>query len=148
MTNPAILRPYAPTDAPACLAIWRRASEAGHPFLTPEQLDADEPLVRDVYMPAAAVTVAESGGRPAGFVALLDRFIGGLFVDPDHHRRGIGAALVAFLGDAALEVEVYARNERARAFYAAQGFLETSCRLVDDRGRNEPLVRMARVART
>ncbi|TVR07712.1 MAG: GNAT family N-acetyltransferase [Salinarimonadaceae bacterium] len=147
MRPPAILRPYSPDDAPACLAIWRRASEAGHPFLTSEDLDADAALVRDVYLPAAAITVAEFAGRPAGFVALLDRLIGGLFVDPDHHRRGIGAALVASLGDAALDVEVYARNNPARAFYAAQGFRETSCRLVDDRGRDEPLVCMTRAAR-
>ena len=83
------LRAYDPArDLDTCLAIWRRASEVGHPFLDAATLDADAVLIRDVYMPAADITVAEDGGRVVGFIALLDDLVGGLFVDPGAHRRG------------------------------------------------------------
>jgi ribosomal protein S18 acetylase RimI-like enzyme len=143
------LRPYsAGTDAEACLDVWRRASELGHRFLCHDQLDADAVLVRDIYLPKAEIVVAESEGRLTGFVALLDAFIGGLFVDPRLHGQGIGRALVgaaaARHGD--LSVEVYAENTGALAFYRRLGFVETGRRPRDDQGRPHALVTMLRPA--
>jgi GNAT superfamily N-acetyltransferase len=142
-----ILRPYDPVrDLAPCLAIWRRASEAGHPFLDSATLDADGEIVRTQYMPAAEITVAEAADRAAGFIALLGGIVGGLFVDPAHHGRGIGRALIV---DAArrkgpLDVEVYEANAGARAFYRALGFVETGRRETDDMGRALPLIAMRR----
>ncbi|GGK46063.1 GNAT family N-acetyltransferase [Salinarimonas ramus] len=143
------IRPYdAARDLERCLAIWRAASEVGHPFLGREALDADADLVRDVYMPRAETYVAEEDGRVVGFVALLDAFVGGLFVDPAAHGRGVGAALVAHAArkQGLLEVEVYAQNAGARAFYTRVGFVETQRRDEDDQGRPHALVRMTRPA--
>lgn len=144
MTASLTLRPYTPADLDACAAIWRAASEAGHPFLTCADLDADEALVRDVYFPQAQITLACDGGEPVGFVALISSFIGGLFVAPDQHRRGIGRMLVDAVVQThgPLTVEVYADNPGARRFYGALGFTETGRRDMDDRGRAHPLVRM------
>lgn len=139
------LRAYhAGRDLGRCLAIWRAASEAGHPFLDAATLDADAVVVRDSYMPAADITVAERDGVVAGFIALLGDLVGGLFVDPALHRSGAGRALIE---DAArrkgrLEVEVYAANPGARAFYSACGFVEAGRRDTDDHGRPLPLIRM------
>jgi ribosomal protein S18 acetylase RimI-like enzyme len=143
------LRPYrAGTDAEACLDVWRRASEHGHPFLGHDQLDADAVLVREIYLPKAEIVVAESEGRLAGFVALLDAFIGGLFVDPRLHGQGIGRALVGAAaklhGD--LLVDVYSENAGALAFYRRLGFVETGRRPRDDQGRPHTLVTMLRTA--
>jgi regulation of enolase protein 1 (concanavalin A-like superfamily)/GNAT superfamily N-acetyltransferase len=140
------LRPFdTARDLDRCLAIWRAASEVGHPFLDAATLDADATIVRTRYMPAAAITVAESAGRVVGFVALLGDHVGGLFVDPAAHRAGAGRALVAdaLARMGRLTVEVYAANTGARAFYAACGFTETGGRAMDDLGRALPLVRMA-----
>ncbi|ETX28089.1 acetyltransferase [Roseivivax isoporae LMG 25204] len=140
------LRAYDPArDLDTCLAIWRRASEVGHPFLDAATLDADAVLIRDVYMPAADITVAEDGGRVIGFIALLDDLVGGLFVDPGAHRRGAGRALVAraLATRGRLAVEVYEANRSARAFYVACGFVETGRRERDDHDRPLPLVAMA-----
>lgn len=142
-----ILRPYDPArDLEPCLALWRRASEAGHPFLDAATLDADGEVVRAHYMPAAEITVAEAAGRPVGFIALLGETVGGLFVDPAHHGRGAGRALVldAAGRKGALDVEVYEANEGARAFYRALGFVETGRREADDMGRPLPLISLRR----
>jgi ribosomal protein S18 acetylase RimI-like enzyme len=142
-----MLRPYDPdSDLVPCLAIWRRASETGHPFLDAATLDADAEIVRAQYMPAAEITVAEAAGRAVGFIALLGGTVGGLFVDPAHHGRGAGRALVmdAARRKGALDVEVYAANAGARAFYRAVGFVETGRRETDDRGRPLPLIAMRR----
>ncbi|MGJ3263669.1 MAG: GNAT family N-acetyltransferase [Salinarimonas sp.] len=142
-----LIRAYDPTyDADACLAVWRAASEAGHPFLGASALDADAVLVRDVYLPRAEIMVASDDGRLAGFLALLGTVIGGLFVDPARHARGIGRALVlhAAARKGALDVEVYEENAGARAFYDRLGFVPTGRRATDDQGRPHPLVRMSR----
>lgn len=141
-----ILRSYvADTDLDRCVEIWRRASEVAHPFLDAATLDADSVVIRQTYMPAAEITVAERNDEVIGFIALLEQVIGGLFVHPPDHRHGAGRALVAdaLARKGRLEVEVYEANAGARAFYATCGFVETGRRETDDHGRELPLIRMA-----
>jgi ribosomal protein S18 acetylase RimI-like enzyme len=61
----------------------------------------------------------------AGFIALTDRHIDQLYVDPSLQRRGIGSMLL----DTALKgvsgqvtLDVFERNASARAFYEKHGF--------------------------
>lgn len=144
MTNS--LRPYTPADLDTCMEIWRRASEYAHAFLGDTALDADAILVRTLYIPGAEIIVAEADGRVVGFVALIGDFVGGLFVDPAHHGRGIGRRLMAAAERrrGPLTLEVYIRNRAARDFYAALGYREILCQINDDQGRPHPLVRMTR----
>lgn len=140
-----LIRPYdAMRDLDRCMAIWRQASEFGHPFLDASTLDTDASLVREQYMPAADIRVAEIEGNSCGFIALLGSFIGGLFVDPSRHSQGVGRALVleAKQRHPSLSVEVYEANEGARAFYAKVGFVSTGRREVDDQDRPLPLIEM------
>jgi len=144
------IRPYDPaTDQARVLDIWVAASHAGHPFLTEADLAAQRTLVRDVYLEQAETWVAIVDGRLDGFIGLLDSLIGGLFVDPQARRGGIGRALVqhAAAGTGTLTVEVYAANDAALAFYARLGFTPVGRREVDDEGRPLPLVQMRRPAR-
>lgn len=139
------LRPYdARRDLNPCMVLWRAASEVGHPFLDAATLDADAIVVRDRYMPAAEITLAERDGSVIGFIALLGDLVGGLFVDPAAQRSGAGRALItdALRRKGRLEVEVYEANAGAGAFYAACGFAETGRRAIDDHGRALPLIRM------
>lgn len=144
MSHDLVLRPYADRDRDACLGIWRAASEAGHPFLARKDLDADQALVRDAYLAQADITLACDGTGPVGFIALIDSFIGGLFVLPDRHRQGVGRLLLTAAGRKAgpLSVEVYAANTKARRFYESLGFVQTAERATDDRGRPHALVRL------
>ena len=106
-------------------------------------------LVRGVYLEQAETWVAIVVGRLDGFIGLLDTFIGGLFVDPQVQRGGIGRTLVqhAAAGKGTLTVEVYAANDAALAFYARLGFTPVGRREVDDEGRALPLEQMRRPAR-
>jgi len=80
--------------------------------------------IRHVYLPAAETWIWESDGRVVGFISLLESEVGGLFVDPDFQRAGIGQALVDHARGlrGALEVEVFEKNGMARAFYEKLGF--------------------------
>lgn len=132
------------TDLDACLRIWRQGSKAGHPFLSDKDLDEDEILVRERYMPGADIRVAERKGEIVGFIALAGAFIGALFVDPAHQGAGVGRALIedARRRRPMLELEVYAENSRARAFYERLGFITSGARASDDRGRPHALIAM------
>lgn len=142
-----ILRPYDPScDLESCLAIWRSASQVGHPFMSAEELDENGRLVREKYMPLARNIVAVEGVQVVGFIALVDSFIGGLFVAPCEHRKGIGRALIEYaaadLGELALEV--YEANHGAREFYHRMGFVEIGRRDLDDKGLRRPLIKLRR----
>ncbi len=142
------LRPYAPEDREDCLAIWEAASRHGHPFLGEDVLARQRDLVGDVYLPRARTVVAEREGRIVGFIGLIGTFIGGLFVDPRAHGRGIGRHLVLHASNlkGELAVEVYEANQGARAFYERLGFIAVSRREVDDEALPHPLIRMIRQA--
>jgi ribosomal protein S18 acetylase RimI-like enzyme len=148
------LRDYEPgRDLARCLSIWRSASERAHPFLGAAAIESDLALVRRIYMPQAEILVAGLGLRVGGFLALTGEtggHVGGLFVAPELHGRGIGRALVeaAAARRGALTVEVYAANAGARAFYAALGFRAIGSRAEDDQGRPHALIAMARPAPT
>lgn len=135
MSEPKI-RPYRPTDTRRLLAIWEAASRRGHPFLSEAFIEEERERVRDEYLPMAETWVAVEGGRPVGFLALVEGMIGGLFVDPEYHRRGIGRALAVFAVKLRpdLELEVFEENTRAIAFYEAMGFRATGSYLHEPSG--------------
>ena len=129
------IRAYqATTDLEALSAIWFEASMLAHPFIGETRLREQRALIETVYLPKAETWVALTDDKPAGFISLLDNFIGGLFVSPSRQDLGIGRALVAHAktlkGD--LELEVYLDNHQACTFYQALGFEEVSRRSHDD----------------
>ncbi|WP_019644632.1 GNAT family N-acetyltransferase [Novispirillum itersonii] len=145
MTFTGLIRCATPDDFPCLLDLWLRASRHGHPFLSAEQIDRQYQLVRDVYIPKAEMWVTEEEGRLTGFVALLDHLVGGLFVDPHDHGRGIGRALIAHALTLRghLLLGVYTRNEGAVAFYRRLGFTEVGRQPHDDDGLPFEVMAMA-----
>jgi ribosomal protein S18 acetylase RimI-like enzyme len=140
------IRAFEPDDTARLVAIWRAASEKGHPFFTAEQLDAQAALVGEHYLPLAETHVAQRDGEILGFISLLDQVIGGLFVDPRCHGTGIGRQLVehATRLRPQLELEVYTLNGSARRFYDRLGFAETGRRPTDDNGLPFELIKLVR----
>lgn len=95
-----------------------------------------QPLIEEQYLPSAETWVATVNDQPAGFISLLETFIGGLFICPDRQGLGIGSRLVshALTIKGELSLEVYTQNLQAMGFYRSLGFQELSRRSVDDEG--------------
>jgi putative acetyltransferase len=137
---PAIL-PYRQADRDALLDVWEAANRVGHPFFDEAELAARRRRLVERYLPASDNWVAWDAGRIVGGIGLVEAFVGGLFVHPAWHGRGIGRALLA---DAAgrlgrLTLEVYVANADARAFYDRCGFVVVERREADEDGRPWPV---------
>jgi len=141
------LRPMTPDDLAAAIDVGRLLPEW---FNTPGL----EQMTVDLHNQIGAV--AEVNDDVVGFVTWLSRAgigeIGWIGVAPDHHRRGIGAHLLAFAEDrlqssGATEVQVetlgesvdYEPYERTRAFYRAAGFRYLRSEMTDNPGMPESL---------
>ncbi|MGQ4273243.1 acetyltransferase [Terrihabitans sp. B22-R8] len=127
------------------LDIWLRAVERTHDFLTPADIEFYKPLVRTRYLPFADLWVVAENGVPLGFLGIAGSKVESLFVDPDHHRRGIGRALLAhaFRLAGPLRIDVNEQNRPARKFYARMGFEEIGRSPLDDLGKPFPLLHLA-----
>jgi ribosomal-protein-alanine N-acetyltransferase len=90
---------------------------------------------RSLRDPDTNVTVAQEGGRVVGFAIMKYRDDSAhlllLAVRASHRRRGVGAALVAWLektarvaGTGVIYLEARASNHAARAFYRRLGYRE------------------------
>ena len=143
-----VLRPARPDDTDALVGVWRRAVEATHDFLGPDDVRELETAVRDEYLGAADLTVAEGDGRVVGFVGTVGHRVEMLFVDPALHGRGTGRALLDAVGRGlpVVELDVNEQNPGALAFYRALGFEVTGRSETDDQGRPFPLLHLRREA--
>jgi putative acetyltransferase len=131
-------------DVDALMRIWSEAARAAHPFVPGEGRGARAREVRERFLPAADLLVAEEAGRPVGFAAVIGDELAGLFVAPIAQGTGIGRWLLeaALAAHGALTVSVFEKNARGLAFYRRNGFAGT------DRGLDpetaEVVVRLAR----
>ncbi|AKU24663.1 GNAT family N-acetyltransferase [Massilia sp. MB5] len=130
------IRAFEAGDTGRLSEIWFEASRRAHAFLGEARLDGQRTLIEEVYLPNAETWVACLAGAPVGFIGLVDCFVGGMFVDPDRQGSGIGRALAAhaLALKGQLELEAYAENRAACAFYRHLGFEEISRRPEDDDG--------------
>lgn len=138
------IRPSRPSDVDAILQIWRRAVDATHHFLTPEDRRAIDADVQ-ILLPQLSLWVAvDADDRPTGFMSMSDLSLDALFIDPLKHGIGIGRALVGFAlrSNSHLLTDVNEQNEQALAFYRRLGFQEIGRSPVDGQGRPYPLVHM------
>jgi GNAT superfamily N-acetyltransferase len=122
-----LIRPALPEERLELEELQRRASLALDEYR--EQLEANPDAIKLPAEHIGQTTVAEHGGRVAGFAVVLAKRskaeLDGLFVEPEHWRKGIGAALVDAATHEArrrgLSLTVVA-NPTAREFYQRCGF--------------------------
>ena len=141
-----IIRQGIAADYTQLLDIWLRAVRATHHFLQPSDIDALLPQLRDVYFPAVELWVAvDPDDQPLGFIGFNENHVEMLFVDPAHHRQGIGRALLDFgrQSRSAMSVDVNEQNPQATAFYQRYGFVQTGRSPLDGEGRPFPLLHMS-----
>ena len=122
-------------------AIWRRAVDATHGFLSPEDRQTIEAEVAE-FLPQAPMWVAECNGELQGFMVLHDGMIEALFVDPDWHGRGVGSGLIAhaLAIEPRVKVDANEQADNAVPFYEARGFERIGRSDHDDQGRPYPLI--------
>ena len=140
-------RQAAPEDAEALFALWKAAVDETHGFLAPEHKAQIAFVVREQFLPNTPLTLAvDEQDRPLGFIAMSGDTIDALFVDPVHHGRGIGRALVgeAALGHDRLAVDVNVQNESGLGFYRRLGFTAVGRSETYGLGLPYPLIHMKR----
>lgn len=122
-------------DAPEVAAVYLASVKAALPYLArPHTDDEVTTWVEQCLVPTGQVVVAvEPAGRFGdsilGFAAVANGSLDHLYVRPDRLRSGIGSALLAEAvarSPGEIRLFVFQRNEAARAFYRAQGFVVRS----------------------
>ena len=132
-----LIRQYNSSDINAVLNTWEGATRLAHSFMTDEFIAQERRNTRDIYLPNTDTWVAELDGKVQGFIALMGNEVGALFLQPEHHGKGAGKAMMdkakELHGD--LEVEVFKENSMGREFYAKYGFEPLEEKLHDPTGQ-------------
>jgi GNAT superfamily N-acetyltransferase len=141
--TPAFVRPARPADVPALLAMKRQLAIGEDAECALRATEAD--WRRDAFGPHArfAAFVAEQDGALVGMATVSERYytswagctlyIQDIFVEPAQRGRGIASALLARIGEYALEqgsplVELTVRDDNpARRLYQGRGFTRVPC---------------------
>ena len=126
------------------MEIWRRAVDATHHFLAPNDRSAIEAEVLDFFPQVSLDLAVDASGTPQGFMFLHDGHLEALFIDPDQHGTGIGKALIsrALAAHPDLSTDVNEQNPGALGFYEHLGFLRTGRSALDGQGRPYPLIHL------
>jgi GNAT superfamily N-acetyltransferase len=138
----AILRPAAATDSSEITEVFLSARRDVLPNL--HEVHSDDEVQRwmsDVVMKRSEVWVAVLDDKIVGFLAVAGDRLDHLFVRPGYYRQGIGDRLLGKAKEICpqrLQLFTLQRNERARAFYEARGFVPINFGDGSDNEEGEP----------
>ncbi len=139
------LRPYAPADEDAAIALWQVTWQRTYPAI---DFAARVPWWRKRWcnelVANAKITVAEQSGGLVGFVTIdADGYLDQLVVEPAHWGGDIANALMneaKRLAPAGITLLVNTDNARAIRFYARNGFAHAGDGINPTSGR--PVLKM------
>ncbi|MCJ8056118.1 acetyltransferase [Shinella curvata] len=131
-------------DMAAAVEIWRRAVDATHAFLTPEDRAAIDAEVSAFFPQTTLHLAVDQNDTPLALMYLDNGHMEALFVDPACHGKGIGKSLIqaALVAAPNLTTDVNEQNLGALAFYEAIGFERTGRSECDGQGRPYPLIHL------
>lgn len=121
------VRPMLAAEAEACAGIFVAARRRARPDVPAERFSAED---FDLAAAGLEIIIVEHQGLVAGFAGFnrRQRELELLFVSPEAQGLGAGALLLAESGrllGAGAHLRCDARNTTGRAFYRAQGWVET-----------------------
>ncbi len=124
MPGSCFIRHYREADQSEILKIWLNESLNSHGFIPAQFWEGHLDLLKTKYLPESETYLAEINGRIIGFISLIGNYVGALFVENSHQRKGIGKALLDFAhkSKGSLFVDVYKENTNAVNFYTQYGF--------------------------
>ena len=118
--------------------IWLKTNLETHDFISGQYWTSNYESVKKM-LPQAEVYVYEDNKIIQGFVGVRDEYIEGIFVSGKMQSHGIGKALLDYIKDkkVRLQLNVYQKNIRAMSFYQREGFTIQSEQLDEFTGEKE-----------
>lgn len=123
------IRLYQPDDFQEITRLWFEAQTVAMPEMMTRMgytLEDAREFFQRVIVDEDQIWVYEHDGVPLGFFAIHGELIDRLYVDPAHHRQGIGQALLEKARQLLPEhmwLYTHAANRMARSFYEKNGFV-------------------------
>ncbi len=130
-----MIRRFEPADLPQVMDIWLRGNYEAHSFVPASFWDERFDEVADAI--SSAEVYVYDDGEILGFIGLQGDYIAGLFVRAEKRGRGIGTALLNFVGDRELSAHVFGKNEKALEFYLRNEFSVISQSVNKETGESE-----------
>ena len=110
-------------DINKIMDIWLKENKRTHNYISGEYWDNHfEDVKKEILK--AEIYVYKEKEEICGFIGLSNTYIAGIFVKKEKQSMGIGWKLIQYCKSKypELMLSVYAKNERARAFYEREGF--------------------------
>lgn len=107
------------------MAIWAAYVQKYHGYLSNEWMAETRKLMSEHYLHASDVHVYEHNGQIVGFVAMVDTYVGVLFVESEYEGKGFAKALLNKVNslESELVTSAYSKNQDGRSFYERHGFV-------------------------
>lgn len=142
--NMIAIRASYPGEGKRAVDIWRRAVDATHHFLAPEDRQAIDEMVCDLLPNVPLWFAVDAKDYPLAFMFIDNRHMEALFVDPAYRAMGVGAALVrhGLALHPHMTTEVNEQNAQALGFYEKMGFKRTDRSPLDGQGRPYPIIHL------
>ena len=110
-------------DINKIMDIWLKENKRTHNYISGEYWDNHfEDVKKEILK--AEIYVYKEKEEICGFIGLSNTYIAGIFVKKEKKYMGIGRKIIQYGKSKYTElmISVYAKNERARAFYEREGF--------------------------
>ena len=135
------LSPVGEKELQALLQIWEQAVQETHTFLSPDQIQALKPLVKDSILQVEKLFCLWEDHKPQAWMGVEKNKLEMLFVRPSLRGKGLGKQLLRY-GIHKLQVtfvDVNVQNPQALGFYEHLGFRIIGRSAVDGQGQPFPL---------
>lgn len=138
------INPYIDEYREQILAIWERSVLATHDFLNSNDFEEIKQFVHKLNFDDLQIFCIAEEKLVLGYIAVAEKKVEMLFVDPKYFGKGLGKRLLNFAISEldADQLDVNEQNAKALRFYQKFGFEKFQRTEKDDQGRNYPLLRM------